>query len=163
MNKIYILFAIFLSLVLHKAFGSSFPSPWGDEIHLLIPALSFSEDYSFSAYKMLNLNGIYWMPSMIYIVNGTIFKILGFGNILAARYISYAEIVISAGILLLILKNLKNEHKYYFVSMLWLFSVPIVLAANTARPEALSIFFSFLVNLLFLLTFSKIIKNLRES
>lgn len=145
-----IAFCSVLFLFLHNWLSLSFPIKWGDETHFLIPSVSFSHGRGFDASAMLNPRGIYWMPPVMYLVNGASFAAFGDPTVEHARMVSCVLILAAGGFFYLLLKEKAGLPLAALISSLWLFSIPILFAANIARPEALSLFLLFLAAYLLL-------------
>jgi hypothetical protein len=132
----------------HLAWPLVFPPPWSDEAWFLIPASGFAETWTPSADRMLVPEGIFWLPAGMYLIDGTIFALIGTDNIRLARAVSFLEIAVAGVVIWQIsigcLYGLPNASaKATWLALAWFACLPIVIAANLARPEALVLLLSF--------------------
>lgn len=125
----------------HLAWPLVFPPPWSDETWFLIPASSFAETWTLSADRMLLPQGIYWLPSGMYLVDGTIFALTGTDGIRLARAVSVLEIAAAGMVIRLISIRCLSGLPYAptkatWLSLAWFASLPVVISGSIARPEA---------------------------
>jgi hypothetical protein len=137
--------AALLSFVLaHAVWPLTLPPPWEDEIHFLIPAISFAHGDAFSGARMLTPQ-IYWMPSGYYILNGIIFFLSGHAGLHLARLISFVCVTGAALILrhvVAVALGALDERRPLLgttLVLVWYLSLPVVFGADIARPDALAL------------------------
>jgi hypothetical protein len=136
--------AAILSFVLaHAVWPLTLPPPWQDEVHFLIPAISFAHGDGFSGARMLTPQ-IYWMPSGYYILNGIVFFLSDHGLRLA-RLVSFLCVTGAALILrhvvAVALGELDERRPVLGTALVlvWYLSLPVVFGADIARPDALAL------------------------
>jgi hypothetical protein len=128
-------------IVTHVLWPLALPPAWPDESHFLIPAVSFAHRGDFSASSMLTQQ-IYWIPNGIYVLNGVVFFLLGHVDIQLGRIVSFVCVTGAALILRHIvavaLGPLDGRRPVFGTTLVlvWYLSLPVVFAADLARPEA---------------------------
>jgi len=135
------LFAAAAFVCLHVLWPLSLPPAWNDEIHFLVPALNVAASGLPRAPELMSPEGIFWLPSGMYFLNGAVFAALGEGGIRIARAVAFVEIVAAALILRAIardrLASLPGaEVKATLAALAWFVCLPVVIASDMARPEA---------------------------
>jgi hypothetical protein len=140
-TTVAILSALSFFAVFHVWWPLVFPTPWSDESHFLVPALNLATTGSPTAEQMLNGQGIYWVPSGMYLIDGFVFAATGADGIRLARAMSFVEIALAAFFIRQIaasrLAGLPDAStKATLLALAWFASMPVMLAANIARPEA---------------------------
>jgi hypothetical protein len=137
--------AAILSFVFaHAVWPLALPPPWEDEIHFLIPAVSFAHGNGFSGARMLTPQ-IYWMPSGYYILNGIVFFLADHAGLRLARLVSFLCVTGAALILrhivAVVLGELDERRPVLGTALVlvWYLSLPVVFGADIARPDALAL------------------------
>lgn len=143
----FLLSALFFFAIFHLLWPLVFPTPWSDESHFLIPAVNFAVTGSPTADQMFNSDGIFWVPSGMYLIDGVVFAAAGTDGLRFARAISFAEILAAAFLIRQIsvgrlIGFTDATSKATLIALAWFVSMPVMLAANIARPEALVLMLS---------------------
>ena len=139
--------AVSFALV-HILWALTLPTPWVDEVHFMIPSISFAASGSFVADRML-VHQIYWIPVGFYTLNGSIFRLVGHATIPIARDISFLCVTAAALVLRRILSvalGNSNRGARLFgdaATLAWYISLPVIFAADIARPEAVALLLTF--------------------
>jgi hypothetical protein len=141
-------------LITHVVWPYALPTPWIDEAQFLIPAASFLTKHNFTANQML-VHQIYWLPTHMYIVYGSFFKLFGSSSLQLARNLSFLLITTAALALrstLASLMSLDDRSRALGNGLVfaWYLSLPIVFCADLLRPDALSLLLSISALSLFL-------------
>ena len=127
--------------LVHVLWPLTLPTPWNDEVHFLIPAISFAKSGSFTADRML-VHQIFWLPIGFYLINGLAVLITGSPSIHIARAVAFFCITIAALILRDIVSaalgpiDRKRPVFGHALVLGWYLSLPVVFAGDIARPEA---------------------------
>lgn len=143
-----IFFGAISFLLTHLLWPLTLPIPWPDETHFLIPAISLDQGRGLTADRML-VHQIYWIPVGSYIFNGLTFLIAGQQNIYVARGAAFFCIVIATILLrdnISVALGAPDRERPAFghaLALAWFISLPVVFAADLARPDALALLLSF--------------------
>ncbi|MDQ4129596.1 MAG: hypothetical protein M3133_01165, partial [Actinomycetota bacterium] len=128
------------AVVLHLVAFDRFPTPWVDEAHFLVPALSLAREGGLSVPELNAPNGIFWVPHGYYAVLAAAFSLLP-DTLTVARATSLLFTLGTAAAFMVIARRLEVPMLgAAVVASAWLLAPHVVIAGNNARMEALVIF-----------------------
>ena len=118
----------------HVQAGLTLPIPWEDETSWLCPAIRFAQSGTLFAPELNPDRTLFWQPPGYFIGMALFVKMFGAG-LEAARWVSWAFMASSLGLLALFLRRFpRGGLAFFFLSLCWLDS-PLVCIGNIARME----------------------------
>jgi hypothetical protein len=121
-------------------FPAAFPPVWVDEIHFLVPSSPWGSGYTFDASGSLNPHGLYWLPAGYTVFHATLAALFGETTLATARLGSLWLTLIAALALAFVERAFTRNDSWLRAAVImasWFAALPIVIASNFARPEAL--------------------------
>lgn len=121
---------------LHIVGGWTFPPPWDDEAHFIVPALELAHNGSLSVPLLNAPDGIFWLPHGYYVFLAPVASLPG-DVFTAARWSSFACVVVFAASMALVAAR-RGVPQIVAVAAggAWLLLPRVVVAGNVARMEA---------------------------
>jgi len=119
--------------------GLTFPIPWPDEGSFLWPALSFRDHLTLHAPEVNPQREIFWMPPGFMVLEGIIFKILGF-SLLGARFLSAVFVLLAMACLAVQVRSSRARFGHALLIAIFLFAPILQMVGNTARMESIVLF-----------------------
>ncbi|HVV36947.1 MAG TPA: hypothetical protein VHC63_10125 [Acidimicrobiales bacterium] len=84
------------AVVLHLLAGTTFPSPWPDEIDFMTPAAQLARHFTLSAPQLSAPHGMFWEPELMYFVWAPVLRFAPLA-VESARWVSLALLIAAAG------------------------------------------------------------------
>lgn len=121
---------------LHVLAGRTFPPPWDDEAHFIVPALELLRNGTLSVPLLNAPEGIFWLPHGYYVFLAPVLSLPG-DVLTVARWSSFASVVVFASSMTVVGIRRGVPHVVAAAAAgAWLLLPRVVVAGNVVRMEA---------------------------